>query len=366
MRRVLPVAGARARLAGGPGERASLPLCRSWIAPIGATLVAAAIACGGAGGDDRDAPVRIAGEVDEPAGGPLWAPVDLAVTADRVWVADAGAGLVHGYDHDGRHRVTIGRKGRGPGELLDPLALGVSGDSLWVLNTGNRRIEWFGLDGGTRESVPLGDSVPPLVDLVRFHGRWYGTSPFGSAPVLRLASRRGELAIDHGLGGPLAARVELEAAPRVQAVYRLAVAGGHLWALHAYLPLAASFDHEERLVELVAYPGPSIEGGRVERRTEGGRTRRVRSAPENPAGALGVLETDTGLLLLSRQRSSDGRQRMFPIDGPSDPVRPRLGAPGVFLLAAERVGSRTFATGTRGEVDEPAVFLLEPRPGKAR
>ena len=80
----------------------------------------------------------------------------------------------------------------------------------------------------------------------------------------------------------------------------------------------------------------------------------------NPAGGLGLLEADGELLLLTRQRSAEGRQRMFQLDGASG-ARARRGPPGVLLLASAPVGPRIFAAATRGEFDEPAVLILESR-----
>lgn len=359
MRRVLLLAVSRRRPIGGAGERQALPRP----SPVGllGLVLAGIAACGEPAADAPGAPLRVEAVPDEPAGGPLWAPVGLALSPDEVWVLDAGAGLVHAYDFSGRHRRTAGKKGRGPGELLDPLAVGVTNDSLWVLNTGNRRVEWFGLDGLPRGSTPIGDSVPPLVDLVRFDGRWYGTSPFGRAPVLRLVERSGALDVEAGLGRELAGRVSAPAdGERVDEVYRLAVARGRLWALHAYLPLAAAFGGVGRDVRVVEVPGPVVEAGEVRERSEGGRVRRVRSAPREAAGSLGVLESDAGLFLLSRQRDARGRQRLFRIDEEGGPPRPFLGPAGVLLVSSVRVGGRAFAIGTRGEAGEPALFFVDP------
>jgi len=365
VRRVLlRLAVSRRRRIGRAGERQALPRP----SPVGllGLVLAAVAACGEPVADAPAAPLRVEAVPREPAGEPLWAPVGLARSPDEVWVLDAGAGLIHAYDFAGRHRRTAGRKGRGPGELLDPLAVGVTGDSLWVLNTGNRRVEWFGLDGLPRGSTPIADSVPPLVDLVRFEGRWYGTSPFGRAPVLRLVERSGALDVEVGLGRELAERVPAPAdGERVDEVYRLSVARDRLWALHAYLPLAAAFEGAGRDVQggdvrVVEVPGPVVGAGELRERSEGERVRRVRSAPREAAGSLGVLESDGGLFLLSRQRDARGRQRLFRIDDEGGPPRTFLGPAGVLLVSSVRLGGRAFAIGTRGEADEPALFLVDP------
>ena len=117
---------------------------RAGVAWLTAAVLAAS--CGHRAGDGAVVP-RVVGAFEPPPSGYFWAPVDVAVAGDRVWVLDAGAGRIFAYDLRGRYRGAMGRKGRGPGELQDPLALGVAGDSLWVLDVGNGRIEYFARSG---------------------------------------------------------------------------------------------------------------------------------------------------------------------------------------------------------------------------
>lgn len=322
-------------------------------------LVLALFACGGGGETTTDeSELRVTGHFADPPEGPLWAPIDLASAGDRIWVLDAGAARVFGYDRGGTHRITLGRKGRGPGEMNQPLALGVEGDTVWVLDAGNRRIEYFSTTGAAIGSDPLPDSLPPPVDLVRVGGGWIAVTAFAPGPLLRLDPAGGEV---RAFGAELQRRARELARGRgsIPDAYRLEVVDGRLWALHIYLPLAGVYDADGQYVGLVEYPGPPVESAEVvEEEIDQGQIRRRVPAPAAPAGALGVLRRGSELYLLTQQRD-DGRQRMYRMNGIEARDRATLAPGGGFFLTSVESGGRTYAIGLLEEAGEPGVHVLE-------
>ena len=88
-------------------------------------LVVLTVAIAACAREDSGEPARfrIVGQVEPPPEGAFWGPVDIVASGDRIWVLDAGAAQVYGYDRDGAYRIELGSKGSGPGELKDPLSL---------------------------------------------------------------------------------------------------------------------------------------------------------------------------------------------------------------------------------------------------
>ncbi len=350
-------AGKAVRAGSGRVARAALPerwTTRAVVAWL--TVAVIASSCGNSAGHEAVVP-RIVGAFEPPPTGYFWAPVDVAVDGDRVWVLDAGAGQVFGYDPLGRYRGAIGRKGRGPGELQDPLAVGMAGDSLWVLDIGNGRIDFFARSGAHLRSQALPDDIPTPVDLVRWKGEFVGALPFGDRPLARLGPEGRPFLF----GAELAARAR-ELAPgdgRIPAIYRLAVVDDELWAAHLYLPLVAIFGPEGGLRRLVEFEAPDPEPveTRIERRDDG--ERRLERAPRRPAGSLGVLPLGDARLLLTHRRDGDGRQVLIAWRGDDPEARTAWGPPHLLLVSAAGAGPRSFAVGARGEVEEPAVLILE-------
>jgi len=78
-------------------------------------------------------------------------PVDIAIaaTTGRIYVADAGADKVYGFESDGSLSLTLGVRGSGPGEFKAPVAICVDepADRLIVADQGNFRIQIFDTAG---------------------------------------------------------------------------------------------------------------------------------------------------------------------------------------------------------------------------
>jgi len=76
-------------------------------------------------------------------------PVDLAITGDRLYVADIAHHQIHVLDKGtGRLLFKFGKAGSGEGELFHPtnIALGPDGD-IYVVETSNFRVQRFSADG---------------------------------------------------------------------------------------------------------------------------------------------------------------------------------------------------------------------------
>lgn len=80
---------------------------------------------------------------------------DIAVGSDGgVFVLDMMQQELRSFDADGRHRATVGRKGRGPGEFLQPNALTITDDGLvHVVDNPNTRIATFRPTASSLEHV---------------------------------------------------------------------------------------------------------------------------------------------------------------------------------------------------------------------
>jgi hypothetical protein len=83
---------------------------------------------------------------------------DLAVSAaGDIAAIDQLNGVVRVFDSTGRHRVSLGRPGRGPGELSRSAngIYWVGAESLLVLDPGERRYTMFAMDGQPVRTTPL-------------------------------------------------------------------------------------------------------------------------------------------------------------------------------------------------------------------
>jgi hypothetical protein len=333
------------------GSRATALLC----------LVAACRA-----GDSEADPARfsIVGELEPPPEGAFWAPIDLVATPERLWILDVAAAQVYGYAPDGAYQATLGKPGAGPGELKEPLAMGLVGDTLWVLNAGNRRIEYYGVAadsigpayGSALGSAPLPDSLPPPLDMVRWGPDWYATSPFLPEPVVRFDTERGRWATF----GAEVARTAAELAPRgasIPEAYRLELMEDRLWMLHLYLPVLGIYDRAGRAERVLTYPGGEIGvQDPVEQEVEG-RVRRLIRAPRSPTGSLGILRVGSESYVLTRQRE-ENRQRLYQLRGSEVSHRATLMPPEILLVASIQSHGTTYAIGTKGDLEEPSVFVL--------
>ncbi|MGH7571024.1 MAG: 6-bladed beta-propeller [Gemmatimonadota bacterium] len=337
-----------------PGGRPSA-VARRLVA--GALVIAAGAGCG-QGSKPGPVDLRVVGQFEPPGEGYLWAPVDVEVDGDRVWVLDAGAGQAYAYDSRGRYRRAIGRKGHGPGELLDPLALGVAGDTLWVLNTGNARVEYFSKDGRLLGSEPLPDSLPAPVDLVRWQGAFVGALAFGASPLVRFGGKEAPV-----LFGAELARRAREVAPdggTVPSVYRLAVLEGELWVAHLYLPLVGVYAAPGRAPRLLEFEAPDVGRSETSLEERAGRKRWVLKAPPRPGGGLGFLHLDGRTYLLTHRRGTDGRQILVWWPDEDAPGQSVPGLPGILAVSAARAGERGYVVGARGDAEEPVVLVVEP------
>lgn len=299
---------------------------------------------------------RIVGQVEPPPEGAFWGPVDIVASVDRIWVLDAGAAQVYGYDRDGAYRIELGSKGSGPGELKDPLSLGAIGDTLWILNSGNRRIEYYSTSGALLGSEPLPDSLPPPVDMIRLGEDWFLSTPFEPGPIIRLGAN-GESFLSFGTELENRA-LELSGGEAIPNAYRMEVVDGEIWAFHLYLPVVGIYDRHGGFLRLMSYPSPEVEAeDPVEEEVGEGRIRRLIRAPGISGGALGVLHIGRERFLLTRQRAED-RQKMYRLEGPRLSQRPTLAPAGTSLVTSVVSGNRTYAIGAAGD-EEPTVFIVE-------
>lgn len=315
------------------------------------------VACGR---EDAGEPARfsVVGELEAPPAGAFWAPIDIVSSDDGVWVLDAGAAEIYGYDREGGYVVTMGRKGSGPGELREPLALGITGDSLWVLNSGNRRIEYYSLSGVPLGSEPFSDSLPPPVDLARLAGHWFMSTPFHPGPLLRFGGTDGDY-MAFGSEIESRARELSDGEGEIPDAYRMEIVDGRLWAFHLYLPIVGVYDSQGRLLQLLSYPAPDVEAEEpVEEEIAEGRIKRLVRAPRVPAGAFGLLDVRGDRFLLTHQRSGD-RQRIYRIEGFELADRATLTPSQTFFFASAVKDGGTYVIGTRGEDEEPAVFIVD-------
>lgn len=368
---------------GEGGEEASRPRSGGgarFVGILAAWLLAGACADEpGAGGGDTGELSEVAFDLKvvhtfrEPPGGGFWEPSGIAVAAGRVFVLDHKADRIFEHDLEGRHRRSFAREGSGPGELNGALAIGALPDTLWVLNAGNRRIDYFGLDGGSLGTRPLPDEAGAVVDMISLGEEFVATVLFGEAPLIRFprAVGSGRSGSARAFGSELARREaglrealsmgdassEVEAVP---SVYRLARVDDRIWAMHLYLPLVGIFGPDGALVRTVTYPSEPVRPGRQELGEVDGRSVRVREAPPEPAGAIGLVSGATGRVYLLTHQEQDGAQRLYLLTSEGEVLSRAINpVEGVFAFSAT-VGDRRFVVGTEGPLEKPTVFALEP------
>lgn len=99
---------------------------------------------------DRRQAVEIAVSVRESDAAALGRPLALALSADRLYIADALDCAVKVFSKDGRFLFSFGRKGQGPGELSFPSGIAAAGGGIIVADKFNFRIQVFDEQGKTR------------------------------------------------------------------------------------------------------------------------------------------------------------------------------------------------------------------------
>jgi len=82
-------------------------------------------------------------------------PRGCTVDGNKLFVADAGAGVVQCFMVSGQHSHAIGSQGRGPGRFDRPSGVAVRGDQLLVTEIGNARLQILSLDGLPLQIVNL-------------------------------------------------------------------------------------------------------------------------------------------------------------------------------------------------------------------
>ncbi|MFQ5696998.1 MAG: 6-bladed beta-propeller [Myxococcota bacterium] len=109
-----------------------------------------------------------------------WSPSDLAISGERLYVADVRNGRVAVLDKaTGRELGRIGRKGSGRGELVFPTNVAVDrNEHVFVADTGNSRVVEFAPDGEFVRQIgslgrKLGQFVRPKGIAVDREGRVY-------------------------------------------------------------------------------------------------------------------------------------------------------------------------------------------------
>lgn len=332
-------------------------------------------AVGEAGGDLSEVAfdLKVVDTFRDPPDGGFWEPSGIAVAADRVFVLDHKADRIFEHDLEGRHRRSFAREGSGPGELNGALAIGVLPDTLWVLNAGNRRIDYFGLDGSSLGTRRLPDEAGAVVDMISLGEEFVATVLFGEAPLIRFprTAGSGRSGSARAFGGELARREAglrealstgdaSSGAQAVPSVYRLARVGDRFWAMHLYLPLVGIFGPDGALVRTVTYPSEPVRPGRQKLGEVDGRSVRIREAPPEPAGAIGLVPGAAGRVYLLTHQEQDGAQRLYLLTSEGEVLSRSINpVEGVFAFSASS-GDRRFVVGTEGALEKPTVFALEP------
>ncbi|HEX7051838.1 MAG TPA: hypothetical protein VF188_16650 [Longimicrobiales bacterium] len=307
---------------------------------------------------------EVAGKFEPPPDGGFWMPMDIAIADGRVWIVDYGAARIYRYAPDGRYEGTFGKSGRGPGELQGPTAIGAVGDTIWVLNTGNARIDYFDTNGRIVGSQPLPQQAEGANHMVSVGGDFVATTLFQDLPLLRFPRR-----LDQGAGGDIEVTVfgqELAGSARslqgqaqhVPPSYRIQRRGDKLWVAHLYLPVIGVYDTMNTMVDIITYPAPPIESGRIEVNEDGGVRRRVITGPE-PAGTMALLWAPNRTAYLLTQQKGDGdEQRLFQIAADGTLLGRTLSPlPGPLVFAAAEQGTG-YAIGALERGGTPEVYIL--------
>jgi len=80
-------------------------------------------------------------------------PTGVAVTAERVFVADSRNGRIQVFERDGTFIRAFGEPGEEPGQLGRPMNLTVAGNRLYVPEYFNDRVQVFALDGTSLKTI---------------------------------------------------------------------------------------------------------------------------------------------------------------------------------------------------------------------
>jgi sugar lactone lactonase YvrE len=134
-------------------------VCRRLFQLAVTALLAGCVTVSFAGGIPT-AEVRHLFDITGQGAGGLSLPTDVAVGSDgRIYVVDGGNHRVVGFDRNGKHILTIGRKGSDEGQFKDPVGVGTDGKGrVYVADTGNHRIQVFGADGRFQYAFPVVDN----------------------------------------------------------------------------------------------------------------------------------------------------------------------------------------------------------------
>lgn len=110
------------------------------------------------------------------AGAAMGAPMAIAASGERVYVADLDGDRIHVFTRDGRWLADWGASGSGPEQLQGPAGVAVGPDgSLYVSDLDNHRVQRFAVDGRVLGSWSLGDAAQPFGITVDAAGRVYVT-----------------------------------------------------------------------------------------------------------------------------------------------------------------------------------------------
>ena len=110
------------------------------------------------------------------AGAAMGAPMAIAASGERVYVADLDGDRIHVFTRDGRRLADWGASGSGPEQLQGPAGVAIGPDgSLYVSDLDNHRVQRFAADGRVLGGWSLGDDAQPFGIAVDAAGRVYVT-----------------------------------------------------------------------------------------------------------------------------------------------------------------------------------------------
>ncbi|MBF0499398.1 MAG: hypothetical protein HQM09_04660 [Candidatus Riflebacteria bacterium] len=92
--------------------------------------------------------------------GMLGLPIDIAISADGIFISDTATHTIHLFDMRGTYLKSIGSWGTKPGQIDLPHGLDIAEDQLWVAERGNAQIMRFGLDGVYKGSFGKRGELP--------------------------------------------------------------------------------------------------------------------------------------------------------------------------------------------------------------
>lgn len=141
--------------------------------------------------EDPAGPVSLVREAKDKAGGgyDLFLPARPTVINGNVWLLDVGNDQLVRFDSTLSAARAYAREGEGPGEIQFAQDLALSGDRVLVAESGNGRISTFDTTGAFRATLPLAQSPRFVAALDR---RLFATLDF-SPHYAYLADERGRL-----------------------------------------------------------------------------------------------------------------------------------------------------------------------------